>query len=211
LVNDVLHKGKIMSAALFTGWAPAFAFSEIDQELAEGIAKKWCSTYDWSLMRVIGLQSFVDFLNSVADSATGPDGLPSSAWKAAGLEGAESLYLLFRWMAEGGNPPPSFNAGLFVFPPKGSSPDDATAVHREVKDTRPITLKNTDNKILAGVQNFALAPVVAEGACSTQRGFIKGRNFMQNLVDLDTEGRILSNEFHSKGDAPFSADEALKI
>ena len=33
---------------------------------------------------------------------------------------------------------------------------------------------------------------------------------MQNLVDLDTEGRILSNQFHNKEEAPFSVDEALK-
>ena len=62
-----------MSVALFTGWAPTLAFSPIDNELAEGIAKKWCSKFDWSLMNVIGLQSFdCFFLNRSATQLQAP-------------------------------------------------------------------------------------------------------------------------------------------
>ena len=50
---------------------------------------------------------------------------------------------------------------------------------------------------MAGVTNFAMSAVVSDGLCSVQRGFVKGRNFLQNLVELDAESRILSNQFQA--------------
>ena len=64
-----------------------------------------------------------------------------------------------------------------------------------MSETRPITLKNTDNKILAGVVNNAIAPVVAASCSHVQSGFVKGRNFLNNVLAIDVDGRNLSSEF----------------
>ena len=64
---------------------------------------------------------------------------------------------------------------------------------RELKETRPITFKNSDNETLASVVNFSIRSVMSQGANSLQRGFVQGRDFTQNVVDLDVAGRIASN------------------
>ena len=66
---------------------------------------------------------------------------------------------------------------------------------REPKETRPISLTNSDNETLASVVNFSIRSVISQGANSLQRGFIQGRIFLQNVVDLDVAGRIASNSF----------------
>ena len=96
-----------------------------------------------------------------------------------------------------GNPsPPDFNASLFVFPPpKGNYAEDNVEVVREPKETRPITLKSCDYTTLASVANHSIRSVISQGANSIQRGFIQGRSFTQNIVDLDVAGRKASNVF----------------
>ena len=46
------------------------------------------------------------------------------------------------------------------------------------------------NKVAAAVYNHAVKPVVTTSACYTQRGFVAGRQHVQNVVDLDTEARL---------------------
>jgi len=56
------------------------------------------------------------------------------------------------------------------------------------------------NKIVAGVVNYAISPVVAKTASRLQRGFVEGRVLTQNPVDLDSESRRLSFEFYRNRD-----------
>ena len=207
--GDVVRGPKVRKA-LHTEWAPTFAERETDEHLGNLVANRFCSKLDWSLLETITIVSFLSFLCSVCDSAPGPDGLPYAAWRAVGFAGAESLFLLYIYFTAGNLPPPSFNSSSFVFPPKGSSPSDRTEVIRSSRDTRPISLKNSDNKTIAAVQNKALCKVLSEGLCSVQRGFIRGRNFMQNLVDLDVVGRVYSNEFQSSQVYPPTESDCVR-
>ena len=88
--------------------------------------------------------------------------------------------------------PISFNSSLLVFPPKGEEDGDEIAIERDSKDTRPISLKNSDNKIVSSVGNFSLSAPIALGSCRLQRGFIRGRQLIHNVLDLDTDGRCLA-------------------
>jgi hypothetical protein len=63
------------------------------------------------------------------------------------------------------------------------------AVFAHPMELRPLTLKNTANKIIAGVLNWIVHPVVRATACSIQRGFIQGRQLVQNVLDLDFSAR----------------------
>ena len=56
--------------------------------------------------------------------------------------------------------------------------------------TRPLFLKNLDNKIIAAVANHKFKQPLAESACSLQRGFVQGRNFVNNIVELDVDPRV---------------------
>ena len=114
-------RGRAKDDALFEGWAPTFAQHDTNDNKARRVCERFCSTFDWSLMTPVCIQSFLSFLASVAHSSPGPDGIPYAAWRAAGFLGSETLYILYSSFAGGGLPPRGFNSGLFVFPPKGRS------------------------------------------------------------------------------------------
>eukprot|EP00972_Heterocapsa_arctica_P065067 9604690-Heterocapsa_arctica.AAC.1 len=77
-----------------------------------------------------------------------------------------------------------------VFVPKGEDELDEQSVSREPVDTRPLSLKNSDNKLACSVLNFKFKAPLATGACLAQRGFVPGRQLVSNVVDLDAYGRI---------------------
>ena len=85
--------------------------------------------------------------------------------------------------------PVSFNDSLIVFVPKGTEQDDETGIVRDPFDTRPLALKNSDNKAIGGVVNFLLKRTMARSACALQRGFIPGRQLLENVLNLDTHAR----------------------
>ena len=85
--------------------------------------------------------------------------------------------------------PISFNDGIMVFAPKGEREGDESAMYREAIDTRPLSLKSSDNKLVCGVMNFKCRGPLARGACPLQRGFVPGRQLLANVVDLDAYGR----------------------
>ena len=86
--------------------------------------------------------------------------------------------------------PIGFNALLKVFVPKGELEGDSVEVIWYLEDVRPLGLKNTDNKIICGVWNRVLRPVVSRCSSPLQRGFVAGRQLAQNPVDIDAAAKV---------------------
>jgi hypothetical protein len=63
-----------------------------------------------------------------------------------------------------------------------------------VDNTRPLGLKNCDMKLIGGVINNLLAHVASCNIIAWQRGFVKGRNFLQNVIEIDTFSRQIDLE-----------------
>ena len=57
-----------------------------------------------------------------------------------------------------------------MFLPKGSKPNDSFEVVRAPEDTRPLGLKNTDNKIVAGTLVHTFRASMQKSTHRTQRG-----------------------------------------
>ena len=95
------------------------------------------------------------------------------------------------------SPPPSFHETVTVFAPKGTHPNDPVEVIRDPLQTRPLSLKNTDNKIIVAANVRKLEPQYQKLAHVTQNGFTKERNFLNNCVDLDAAARIFSMVFEA--------------
>ena len=116
-----------------------------------------------------------------------------SARKGSCQVGAGSTF------CNGENLPLDINDGLFVFLQKNDKDDDkslsAEGIYRHPGDLRPLTLKNADNKCVAGICNWIIKPVVETAACSLQNGFTKGRIFLNNVIDLDATARIDALDF----------------
>ena len=79
-------------------------------------------------------------------------------------------------MATGRPPPKEFNLGLLCIFPK----DNSSTIDR----TRPITLGNTDNRIIAGIIADVIMPAVDAIADKRQKGFIRGRQGGDNIREL---------------------------
>ena len=61
---------------------------------------------------------------------------------------------------------------------------------REALETRPLTCKNTDIKTIAGCTASSVSSACKNTIHSSQKGFVAGRQLLQNVVDIDTSARI---------------------
>ena len=87
-----------------------------------------------------------------------------------------------------------YNDTLKIFIHKGEEEQDDHEIIRAPESTRPLGIKNKDNTTVAAVTNNCLKFDVARDACSAQRGFLPGRNFVDNIVDLDAYARIYASD-----------------
>ncbi len=61
--------------------------------------------------------------------------------------------------------------------------------------TKPLCMKNTDNEIIVSATCIALTQNVHNIIHKTQKGFVSGRDFLNNLVDIDSSGRTDSMSY----------------
>jgi hypothetical protein len=132
------------------------------------------------------------FLQHARYSAPGPDGVPYAAWKATGAHGTTTLHRVLCEMCSGRPLEDEFNASLGIYPAKGTQDDDsAWLVRRGAGDTRPLNLKNCDNKAIAGAVNGKLTPPIARWADEVQEGFVRGRQAVNNVCTIDAHARVV--------------------
>ena len=129
-----------------------------------------------------------------------PDGLPYADWDAAGDAGAETLLEVNDILASGYTMPITFSDQLMLFAVKGEKPDVTHEVSRLAADTRPLSFKNTDNKIIVGVNNYLAKRMLAASAVDIQRGFVPGRQLVANVLELDTYARWFGAAGHESFD-----------
>ena len=58
--------------------------------------------------------------------------------------------------------------------------------------TRPLALVNTDNRILASAARITWEPILANFISLEQQGFLKGRQMLGNVIDIDYEAMTVS-------------------
>eukprot|EP00959_Pyramimonas_sp_CCMP1952_P246088 5143552-Pyramimonas_sp.AAC.1 len=98
----------------------------------------------------LDFDDFCQHAQYARDSCPGPDGIPYSAWFRGGTCTMEPLFEMYQALLAHGRLPDAFNHGTAVFLPKGDAPSDAVdAVFRPPEQTRPITLGNSENKLIS--------------------------------------------------------------
>ena len=152
-----------------------------------------CSSY---LLDILGKSSskfpsiywtlpFNDFEKMIANktaSASGPDGIPYSAWNASPSWSSKILYDCYCEWISTGFLPKDFNESFLLLLPKG----DEQIGRRQAKDTRPLSGANSDAKLLAYAFAAVVNPHLDQWAAQQQREFIKGRNMIKNVIDIET-------------------------
>jgi len=195
--TTVVREAHLIKEGLASAWAPTFAKKSIDSRQAHKYLKRFSTTYDWSLVSPPEFSQIEEYLAKAPHSASGPDGFPYIAWYLAGPAAYQTLWHVLLDLTAGLSMEISFNDCAMLFPAKGDLEADAEEVIRAPADTRPLSLKNTDNKAVTGIINQSVKPAIKAGAHSSQRGFVQGRQLLQNVVDLDTHNRAHSIVAHA--------------
>jgi len=141
-------------------------------------------------------------LDLASRSAVGPDGIPYSAWKALKKLGVDILHEVIRDMEHSDgqarlldNFPEeagvsSFNEALLICIPKKvahTAPDGTTFYLPQ--QLRPLSIVNCDNRLLASAARLRYEQSLSKLIGGAQRGFLKGRSMLKNVMLVDTRMR----------------------
>lgn len=118
----------------------------------------------------------------------GPDGLPIDIFKAFKEKIVHPLINMYEESLESGILPPSLRKALITLIPKPGKP------HDKCESYRPVSLINTDAKILAKVLALRLETHLPLIIHNDQNGFVKNRQAFHNI-------RRVLNIIHEKKDA----------
>ena len=165
----VARSAEEKNEALLQGWAPVFAAKQHHRERAQEMLQEFGKKYDFSSASPPDLSDYEEFMSRVAHSQPGKDGVPYIGWHKAGREAAITLFGMGTWQMAGLPVPLELNDGVNVYAPKGEEAGDSEEVVRAATDTRPLTLKNSDNKIVGGTIQLKLKTVLQASANRLQR------------------------------------------
>ena len=162
-------------------WAPVFAQRNLNVEKARELIDCHSATFRFQDCHPPSVAAIARTARGANNSKAGPDGIPYAGWAMAGHKAHETLYLVALWLASGLRMPLDFNDSVTVFPPKGQLDSDLDEVIRDPFGVRPISLKNTDNKIIGAARNFKVSDSVAAGACHLRGDSSKAAGFLTIL------------------------------
>ena len=98
-----------------------------------------------------------------------------------------------------GEPSSGFNhAYLCCLPKKSSRIDPVHGAIYTPSQTRPLSIVNTDNRIIANAFRFLLEPILNKWISESQRGFLPGRSMIANIMDIEQESMVTSLN-HDRG------------
>ena len=193
-----------MSTLLASSWQKTFDKKPIDIQEADKFLKETPELPSYDTATPPTVFTFHARARFWKNRAPGPDGLPFEAWRATGVEGENTLAGYSEHLHSGARPHKLFNSSLMTYPPKGVKEGDAVAIIRAAKETRPISLKNSDNKAITDANVSCFRNLVGKNTHHIQRGFVHGRNFLENVLELDSMSRIYSMfAVHNYGLAAF--------
>ena len=86
-----------------------------------------------------------------------------------------------------------FNSGLMVCLPKVAvgMTDDGEEVF-DAASTRPLAIGNTDNRLMCGAARIRWEAIFNEWVSPIQKGFLKGRSMLSNVIAVDHEAMRVS-------------------
>jgi len=137
----------------------------------------------------------------------GPDGISAQAYKSLGDLAVDVLFDVYKTLAsdqaigelvaayEGLSPEQThdFNVSILcLLPKKPTGVDESFGTYYHPKDTRPLSISNVDNRLLASAARLAWEPVLERWVSKFQRGFLKGRSMLHNVIDVDTASMTVS-------------------
>ena len=150
-----------------------------------------------SLMAELTLDELTTTLSTCADSAPGPDGIPYSFLKYFWNDFGPALLDSWKFSLVTKELPPSHKVSYLRLIPKAGKDS------RIISNLRPITLSNTDHKLVTKTYARKLTNIVASCIGEEQTAYIPGRLINDNVrsmlmtidlanVDINVDGIVVS-------------------
>ena len=168
-------------------WLPIFQATQVNIAVARKYLHKHLIRVEahddcW----IVPFNDFDERCGKRRDSGPGPDDVPYSSWRAAPPCFREAIYGAYLKMLAGAWPDEEFNNSLLPFIEKGTQiGDTADTVVREPGQTRPLSMSNTDNKMIADLVARPLRFHVTSKLHGAQRGGLAGEQMVDNLLDIE--------------------------
>ena len=189
--GQIIEDPERASAVFCSYWKNVFSEKTIDEVLAHSFLRDFARPLPSDVTWTLPFEQFDDVIKRCRDSAAGPDGLPYSAWFHAPVEFRQTLYTLYVSLLETDlQPEPCFNNAWLVLLPKGQDESDEAVISRGPGETRPLSVSNTDCKIVACACNESLKAALPRWAKYEQRGFVMGRQLVDNVIDIDAVSHV---------------------
>ena len=205
-----------MADILRAHWGSVFTKQNIDKQLLE----KWISNAtlrddgdrlpptsapEWKVTR----EEIELAVKQSGDGMPGPDRIPYKAWRKLGTLAVDILHGAIEGLASDGANEllrqayytgsgtdasgHDFNLGILCcLPKKVTGIDEELGEYYDASATRPLSLVNTDNRILASAARIRWKPIFNSWVSKLQRGFLRGRSMISNFVDVDYEAMTVS-------------------
>ena len=86
-----------------------------------------------------------------------------------------------------------FNLGILCcLPKKPAGKLENLGDFYSPSDTRPLSIVNTDNRLIASALRLAWEPIFNKWVSKVQRVFLKGRSMLANVIDIDEASMTVS-------------------
>jgi hypothetical protein len=141
------------------------------------------------------------------NSSPGPDGIPYKAWRELGDTGLNTLWDAMKELEEDDAPDRlnnayggshEFNMGWMVCLPKAPIEigSDGTEIY-DAASTRPLSIVNTDNRLMCSAARLCWDHIFNGWVSKMQKGFLKGRSMLSNVLTIDHEAMRVSLQYES--------------
>ena len=141
--------------------------------------KNYTGRIERQLLLVPSLDQIRKTIQHTNNSCAGPTGLPFSIYRRLIDIYAPIAHGMFLELANGAHAPKAFNEGLLFLLPKSDS--------GLVTDTRPLSVTNSNNRIIASAAAYALQPALDKMIGHSQIGFLRGHSsdtHIENVTNL---------------------------
>ena len=183
-----------ISRILTEHWQRVFDEKTTDGELRQRWLRRLTDRLDLSFEDLLPTEEDVKLvLDHLPSSSNGPDGIPFAVFKRFRELVAPIFLDIARGMAQGRlTPGEDFNFAFLVCLPKGDGEPMGDLNVHEPSSTRPLSIVDASNRILASIFRVSLERNAASWVSRAQRGFLPGRQMLRNILDIDFAAQKIS-------------------
>ena len=216
--GDYHSSPEAMARVLCEHWAKVFGPSEADTQMLKIWMDRlfpknddagWVSGMldsghsNWQVTR----KHMARAIGNAKESMPGPDGMPAIAYKVLGPLAVDVLFDVFQVLSSesayetlveafkglSSERSHDFNVSILcLLPKKITGQDVEMGSYFHPNDTRPLSVSNVDNRLLASAARIAWEPILEKWVSEAQRGFLKGRSMLHNVLEIDWSAMTVS-------------------